>query len=136
MSGSLNAITHTLSFGENRWNVVDVQPTSSARAGVLKNSTSAVATPKTGNRTGDIRMAIHERRGHHKRWKGMDDDMRMMRANGANRPRSAIATGLPLVGPPGWQQTKRHAARGSGGKRGGRAIHSGVWPRNVLFSRA
>src|SRR6185312_12683480 len=31
--GSSNACTHTLSFGEKKWNVVDVQPTSSAAAG-------------------------------------------------------------------------------------------------------
>src|SRR6185312_10193984 len=107
MSGSLNAITHTLSFGENRWNVVDVQPTSSARAGVLKDSTTAVATPKTRNRTGDIKMAIHERRGHHKRWKGMYDDMRMMRANGANRRRSPSEDGVTARWPQESQRTER-----------------------------
>src|SRR5437764_2048756 len=59
ISGSLNAITHTLSFGENRRKVVEVQPTSSPRASVARDSNIAAIAPReTSNRMGDIEMAI------------------------------------------------------------------------------
>jgi hypothetical protein len=58
-----------LSFGENRLKVVEVQPTSSARANVARVSNIAAIEPReTSNRMGDIEMAIEEKGDNHKPW--------------------------------------------------------------------